>query len=164
LLGIRSGPVTEQTRVRLGVPQAGGALVVARVVGSPADRAGIPLDSVIVAFDGRPIGSPTDLARFVSAAGAGKEVEIDYYIGSERRKATVTLANAPQTARPANPAPGPDPISAPRPLELDPQETQAPQARIEQLERQLRELEQRVQELERALRTLQPEAPPRQQQ
>ena len=93
LLGIRSGPVSEETRVRLGVPEAGGALVVARVVGSPADKAGIPLDAVIVAVDGGSVASPVDLARLIESAGPGRAVELTYFSRGERHTATVTLAD-----------------------------------------------------------------------
>jgi PDZ domain len=178
LLGIRTGAVNEDLGQRLGLPTASGARVVSRVVGSPAERAGIPLDAVIVSADGQPVASPTDLAQLIAAAGPGREVELNYYAGGELRKATVTLAGAttPPAATDLNPLVGapPPPLTPPpstqppstRPPSTRarsplPPSTQAPQAadRIEQLERRIRELEQRVRELERALGPSLPSAP-----
>jgi S1-C subfamily serine protease len=141
LLGVRTGVVTEGVQQRLRLPRAAGARVVSRVVGSPADQAGLPLDSVIVAVDDQPVTSPVDLARLIEAVGPGKEVELTYYAEGERR--TVRIPLAAFGARPV------DPRAAARPLE--PQRPPFDYAeRIEQLERHISELEKRVQELERA--------------
>ena len=183
LLGIRTGAVTEDVRQRLGLPTASGARVVSRIVGSPAEHAGIPLDAVIVSADGQPVASPTDLAQLIAAAGPGREVELSYYAGGELRKATVTLAGAttspaatdlnPLAGAPPPPltqAPSTQPPSTQPPLSRPPSmrapstvppSPQSPRAadRIEQLERRIRELEQRVRELERALGPSLPSAP-----
>jgi membrane-associated protease RseP (regulator of RpoE activity) len=157
LLGVRSGPLSEEARVRLGVPQAGGALVVARVVGSPADKAGIPLDAVIVAVDGTSVASPADLARLIEAAGPGREVELAYYSRGERHQATVTLGNVIAPPRPApDVTPAPNRGDAP----MSPEREVAPPAsavqRIEQLERRILALENRLESIEQALRRAQP--------
>jgi membrane-associated protease RseP (regulator of RpoE activity) len=157
LLGIRSGPVSEPTRIRLGVPEAGGALVVARVVGSPADKAGIPLDAVIVAVNEQPVTSPADLARLIEAAGPGKEVEVTYYSRGERQKAAVTLASVAPSPRPARDAsPFAQPDGAPLPEDRDVARPITASDRIEQLERRIRELERRLELIEQALRRGQP--------
>jgi hypothetical protein len=161
LLGIRGGAVNEETRARLGLPEAGGALVVARVVGSPADKAGIPLDAVIVAVNGERVTSPTELSRLIAAAGPGREVEITYFSRGERHTAAVTLGGpaGPSAGPPAAPPAEERPLpQRPQPLGGDPAAPQTPQQQIQQLERRIRELEQRVQELERALRALEPES------
>jgi predicted metalloprotease with PDZ domain len=155
LLGIRTGTVSEDVRLRLGLPAASGARVVSRVVGSPAERAGIPLDALIVAVDGQPVASPSDLAQLIAAAGPGKEVELSYYAQGELRKTVVTLASpsGPPAASDQSPIVGaPPPPSTQPPLTL-PSHTPPTRAadRIEQLERRIRELEQRVHELERAI-------------
>ncbi|MEX2142694.1 MAG: PDZ domain-containing protein [Pirellulales bacterium] len=149
LLGIRTGVVTEEARQRLRLPQAAGARVVSRVVGSPADQAGIPLEAVIVAVDDQPVTKPIDLAQLIEAAGPGKEVELTYYGGGERRMRRVRLANI--ESRPsAEEGPQVDPRTVARPFGQQQSPADAAE-RIEQLERRLRELEQRVKELERAI-------------
>jgi hypothetical protein len=147
LLGIRTAPVTDDVRQRLGVPDLAGARVVSRVVGSPADKAGIPLEAVIVAVDDRPVASPADLAQLITAAGAGNVVELTYNAGGQQRKSRVTLADDGAGQIEAPPPGGPR--SGPFGEQFAPPPSAA--ERIEQLERRIRELELRVQELEKAL-------------
>jgi hypothetical protein len=122
--------------------------VISRVVGSPADKAGIPLDAVIVAVDEQPVASPADLAKLIAAAGAGNVVELTYLSGGQQRRARVTLAG---DASQVDSTPSGESRSSPGPF--DRRFAPAPSAaeRIDLLERRIRELELRVQELERAL-------------
>lgn len=146
LLGIRTAPVTEDVRQRLGIPNAAGARVISRVVGSPADKAGIPLDAVIVAVDEQTVASPADLARHILAAGAGRAVELTFLSGGQQRTARVTLAGDAGEVDATPPG-----ESRTLPQRFD-RFAPAPSAaeRIDMLERRIRELELRVQELERA--------------
>jgi S1-C subfamily serine protease len=150
LLGIRTATVTEQVRQRLRLPEAAGALVVSRVVGSPADKAGVPLDSVIVAADGQAVSSPTDLARLIAAAGSGKDVELNYFSGGARRTTMVTLADVAAPPRDAARIP-PDPPVAERVVNPPVSPPISAAERIDQLERRVKELEQRLERLERAV-------------
>jgi len=77
------------------VPQ--GALITSLVPGSPADRAGLPLGGVLVAFDGQRIESPEDLARFVHAARPGQKVELQYVQANRLFRKSVQLAPSPPT-------------------------------------------------------------------
>ena len=140
--------MTEEVRQRLALREPAGAVVVSRVVGSPAERAGIPLDAVIVAVEGQPVTSPADLARLIVAAGPGREVEIAYIARGESTVAKVKLADlvAASGAVPGRRLDEVRPQTAP----LAPADAAA--QRIELLERSVRELEQRVQDLERLLR------------
>lgn len=150
LLGIRTAPVTEAIVRSLRLPAAGGALVVSRVVGSPADRADIPLDAVIVAVDDQPIASPNDLVRAITAAGPGKEVEITYYHQGKEHTVAVQLGREPLpiAAERRPPLEGIGPVPGPLPPEppIDDRDN-----RIAELERRVRELEDRLVELERGL-------------
>ncbi len=146
LLGVRTAPVTEEVRQRLSLREPVGAVVVSRVVGSPAERAGIPLDAVIVAVQRQPVTSPSDLARLIVAAGPGREIEIAYIARGEQHVANVKLAVATASL---------DTIPGGQPKELAQPILPAhggDDQRIERLEGRVRELEQRVQELERLLR------------
>jgi membrane-associated protease RseP (regulator of RpoE activity) len=147
VLGVRTQPVTAEMRQRLRLAAASGALVVARTPGSPADKAGIPLDAVIVAVNGTPVESPLDLARLVARAGSHAEVEVSYIADGATRQAKVALDEAPAgpTARPnaplpLAPPPQPDNVAAPTDDRVE----------METLKRRLQELEQRVRELEQA--------------
>jgi membrane-associated protease RseP (regulator of RpoE activity) len=150
LLGVRTQPVTGEARQRLGLRSTSGALVVARTPGSPADKAGIPLDAVIIAVNGTPVESPLDLARLVSRAGGHAEIDITYVAEGATRQAKVALDEMAggSVARsiaplPLAPAAQPDNIAA----------TAAPaddRSEVEALKRRVQELEQRVRDLEQA--------------
>jgi len=138
LLGIRTSSLTDDVRRRLNLKSADGALVTSRVVGSPADRAGIPLDAVIVAVDGQPVRGPNELAQFVADRGANRDLEITLEHLGEMKTVRLTLAaNAGVAERagvPARPVPNLEQVE-----------------KMEQLERRVRDLEQRLQRLEQSL-------------
>jgi membrane-associated protease RseP (regulator of RpoE activity) len=157
LLGVRTQPVTEETRRRLSLPSTAGALVVARSAGSPAEAAGIPLDAVIVAVNGAPVESPNDLLRLVSQAGPGTQIDVTYLAGGETRQAKVALQETASAAASAPPRNAPLP-TAPAPLDdrATPPATDhaassaADRAEIDSLKHRVQELEQRIDQLERA--------------
>ncbi len=93
-LGAHVNAVTDEARLRYGVPVRRGALIDSIQVGSPADRYGLPLGGVIVGVDGRPVNSPEDLAEILNAARPGQEVELSYYHGERLFRKTVRLAPA----------------------------------------------------------------------
>jgi len=148
LLGVRTQVVSEELRRRLRLPSASGALVVSRAAGSPAEKAGIPLESVIVAVDAQPVDSPSDLARLIAQAGAGREVELSFIVDGQTRQARVKLAEAAFETPAAPPGP-PIPAVPPRvPNRAGGPMPQDDRGRIEALERHVQELEQRIRELE----------------
>ncbi|HTQ38705.1 MAG TPA: PDZ domain-containing protein [Pirellulales bacterium] len=94
LLGVRTLPVTPQDQMRLGLSSTAGAHVMARTLGSPAEKANIPLDSVITAVNGMAVGTPNDLSALLARAGAGSEVELTYMYNGKPMSAKITLASA----------------------------------------------------------------------
>jgi membrane-associated protease RseP (regulator of RpoE activity) len=95
LLGVRTLPVNESDRMRLGLPQASGARVVARVPGSPATQTDIPIDAVIVAVNGEAVDSPSQLSALLARAGAGSRIELSYFTAGQLVRTRVTLGVAP---------------------------------------------------------------------
>ncbi|HZZ29413.1 MAG TPA: PDZ domain-containing protein [Pirellulales bacterium] len=93
LLGIRTLPVTQQDQLRLGLSSTAGAHVMSRTLGSPAEKANIPLDAVIMAVNGAPVGTPNDLTALLARAGAGSEVELTYMYNGKPVSTKVTLAS-----------------------------------------------------------------------
>lgn len=124
-LGIRVAPVTEETARSHQLVVRRGAFVSAIEQGSPAERAGLPLGAVIVAFDGRRIDSPDDLVEFVRLARPGQEVELTFYARDRlsRKRVQLAAADAPDLLVEPNqprlvPSPAPRSTgSAPRSLE-----------------------------------------------
>jgi S1-C subfamily serine protease len=133
-LGLTAGPVTEEARRRLRLPDAMGALVTEVVVGSPADQAGIPLGAVIVVANGQAVDRPADLGEIVRATEPGQPLSVEYLVRGKRIRASVEL----ESEEPAGPA-------------LLPEDADT-ESRVEALERRVRELEERVEALEETLR------------
>jgi membrane-associated protease RseP (regulator of RpoE activity) len=148
ILGVRTQTVSEDIRRRLRLPSASGALVASRTLGSPAEKAGIPLDSVIVAVNGAPVESPLDLARLISQAGAHAQVEIAYIFDGETRRARVVLEE-PRSAAPVPPLGGPLP-AAPAPMPDGPAPSNTDKTDLDTLQHRVQELEERVRQLEQA--------------
>ncbi|WP_254507827.1 PDZ domain-containing protein [Anatilimnocola floriformis] len=105
-LGISVVQLTEQARTANGLTASRGALVAAVKVGGPAERAGIPVGSLIVAVDGQRVNTPDEVVELVAAARAGQEMELSYYRGATLTRKTVRLAPAALDAR-AQPAGNP---------------------------------------------------------
>jgi hypothetical protein len=164
---LRTVPVTEATRLRLGLSSTAGALVVARTMGSPAERAKVPLDSVITSFNGMAVQSPNDLASLVARAPDVGQIDLSYVYNGRGFRTNLVLGQttsgatpprSPMTSAPlrSTPPQGSSAGNIPRsPVVTPPQSTTRlmPQSgndpgRIEALERRVRELEQRIQELE----------------
>jgi putative serine protease PepD len=76
---------------------AKGAIVAAVAKGSPAAKAGLAgkRRDVIVAIDGKPVGSAEDLASAIAAHKPGDKVTLRVERGSKARAVTVTLGDVP---------------------------------------------------------------------
>jgi S1-C subfamily serine protease len=154
VLGVRAVPVTAEAQRQFNLPDTKGAVVMGVTVGSAAERAGIPVGSIINAIDGQPVTDPDELGRLIREAGTGKEIEIVFsHRGQEFRRravlggAAVAAAGSPNLApvRPVQPSVG---------SRLSPGAfAGSPPAsdRVEQLERRVRDLEAKVARLEAAL-------------
>ena len=108
-IGVTTTSVTAQVAKALKLPTQSGALVEAIAPGSPAAKAGIRAGAqqvqglvaggdVIVAIDGKPVRSSTDVGASIAAKAPGQRVRLDFYRGSTRKSVTVTLANRPNKA------------------------------------------------------------------
>ena len=165
-LGLRTVPVTEATRLRLGLSSTAGALVVARTMGSPAERAKVPLDSVITSFNGMAVQSPSNLAALVARAPEVGQVDLAYVYNGRGFRTNIVVGQATSATPSRSPMTSAAPRSTPpqgssagnvprSPVVTPPQTTLRAMpptsndaGRIEALERRVRELEQRIQELE----------------
>lgn len=75
-IGIRLQEVTKPLAESLGLDTPKGALVASVMPGSPAAKAGLKEEDVILEFDGKPIDKHSDLTWLASTAGVGKEVAL----------------------------------------------------------------------------------------
>jgi serine protease Do len=88
---------------RLGLPNAGGALLRVVIPGGPADRAGLRPDDVVVGLDGQPIPGPDRLRWLTSLAGVDRTVTLRVIRGGRTFDLKVRLgelAREPERPRP----------------------------------------------------------------
>lgn len=91
LLGVVGQDVTSEMAQRLGLEEGAGAVIREVQPGSGAAEAGLQADDVIVALDGDPIESMSDLVVAVRNRDPGDTVEVTYVRDGEQRTADVTL-------------------------------------------------------------------------
>jgi S1-C subfamily serine protease len=154
-LGVRTQPLSEASRAQLQVES--GVLVATVEADSPAEAAGVRPGAVLTKVDGEPVRSPDDLARKITAAPAGQEVELTWVFRGQERISRVLLSGQPTAGEGAFPPP-PGPGELPPPPgaeEIRPGRSGAEPAvdetAIEALERRLQQLEDRLEKVERAL-------------
>jgi len=93
-IGVGLEEVTPEAARRLGLPDTKGALVREVQPGSPAERAGLQRDDVIVGYNGREMLSPRDLSLAVaesrpdtalnlSVLRAGRKIALDVKLGEK---------------------------------------------------------------------------------
>jgi serine protease Do len=88
-MGVTIRSLTPELAQSLHLESPKGALVVEVVKGSPADKAGVKKDDVVVAYDGREIPDSSALRNKVAETPIGQEVKIT--VLRERKKAELTL-------------------------------------------------------------------------
>ena len=75
--------------------EGGRLLVVKASPGGPAAKAGIRKDDAIVALEGHPIGSQSDLLEAIADRRVGEEVDVELARGKEKLTVTAKLAKRP---------------------------------------------------------------------
>jgi serine protease Do len=102
-LGVRYSMLTDTLREQNAIPVAYGALVIrgarpeelAVMPGSPADRAGIRENDIIMAIDDEPLRE-RDLATVLRSKVVGQTISVRVWTAGEERTVSVTLTEAPQ--------------------------------------------------------------------
>jgi S1-C subfamily serine protease len=95
----------------------GGALVEHVEPGTPAQKAGLKSEDVIVGFDGRPVRNYGELEDAVQATPPGKQVTVEIVRKRQPTKVTLTLAERPDQQALAGRTRGGDQPGAPAPSE-----------------------------------------------
>jgi S1-C subfamily serine protease len=96
-LGLTSQPVAipEPLRQRLGLEQESGLLIVGVESGSPADRGGLILGDLLVAFNGQPVRDTDDLLAALGPERVGQETAARVVRGGEGRDVSVVVGERP---------------------------------------------------------------------
>jgi S1-C subfamily serine protease len=93
---IHIGP-TAFLGIQVSAPDTGqsGAVIVAVVPGGPADSAGLAPGDLITGIDGRTVGAPTSVGKYVLAKKPGVRVSIRYTDGTGTHDVSVRLGSGP---------------------------------------------------------------------
>lgn len=90
-LGVSLADIGPEDAKRLGLAEERGALVKSVADDSPAARAGVKADDVIVAYEGETVRSAAHLARLVRETPAGRKVALTVSRGGARQDLAATL-------------------------------------------------------------------------
>lgn len=90
-LGVSTEDVTPELSTKFGLDQSAGALVKFVVENSPAARAGIKQNDVIVEIAGRPIGRKNQLAQVIAQLTPGAKVKVAFLRGKQRFETEAVL-------------------------------------------------------------------------
>ncbi len=108
-LGVGIGPVTPERAAELGVGSNRGVVIESVLDNSPASKAGLQKDDVILSFDGRSTLDVADLQEIVERSGAGSKHDLSVLRGGKSLKLEVVVETMPEdlgrTARVWNGAP-----------------------------------------------------------
>jgi serine protease Do len=97
-LGIAIEPMREDVAKTFKLKEASGALVTQVTPGSPADKAGLVPEDVVVKADTRKIGDNGDLSRYISSRPPGATVKLEVIRGGAEKSFSVVLGTFPEEA------------------------------------------------------------------
>jgi serine protease Do len=95
-LGVSINPVTEDLAQSLKLKEAKGAYISDVTEGSPADKADLKPDDVVVAVDGRPITDNSELSRYIASKAPGTTVRLQVVRKGAERTVSITLGTFPE--------------------------------------------------------------------
>ena len=94
-MGVQINAVSEDLAATYGLKEAQGAYVSAVTPGSPAEKAGLQPEDVILSADARAIQDNSDLSRYISSKSPGATVKLELLRGKEKKAVSVTLGTFP---------------------------------------------------------------------
>ena len=97
-MGVNIQPVSEDLASTYGLSEGKGAYVSAVAPGSPAEKAGLLPEDVILSADTRTIQDNSDLSRYIASKSPGAAVKLEILRGKEKKSVAVTLGTFPEAA------------------------------------------------------------------
>jgi len=94
LLGVTIQTIDKETAEALGTEVDRGALITGIEPGSAAEKAGLQVDDIITAVDGKRIDNNRELATAIGLRGSGEEVKIEYVRDGRNRSVVAVLGQA----------------------------------------------------------------------
>jgi serine protease Do len=96
-MGVTIGPMSEDLAATYGLTEAKGAVVGSVEPGSPADKAGVQPEDVVLSADSRAIENNGDLSRYIASKQPGTTVKLELLRGKERKTVNVNLGTFQET-------------------------------------------------------------------
>lgn len=97
LLGVNIQEVTRDVARSLGLPSSSGALVFGVQPGGAADKAGIKVQDVILAFNGQDVAGSAQLPALVGATDPGSRVQVKIFRDGKEITVPVVVGQAPRS-------------------------------------------------------------------
>lgn len=168
-IGLMVEPVDETLRNHLDLPEKSGVIVTQCLDGGPAARVGIKKNDIIVAVNGRPVGSIEPLRDSVEeSAKTGKELRLSVLHKGQRREVMIKPdMPKPPVDRPMAGRPGADaPQMTPSPMMREQEQMMRRMAeqnkelmgRLEKQQNEVNRLRQQVEELSKGMREMKQES------
>lgn len=90
-LGVNFDKLNPKLARSLGLSSDKGVIITNVQKGSPAEKAGLRVEDVIVQFDGKPVNAETDLPKVVAATPVGKKVKVVLFRKAKRLELTMAV-------------------------------------------------------------------------
>jgi serine protease Do len=94
-MGVGIQPLTKELAQSFKLDSSSGAVVVNVEPGSPADKAGLKLGDVILAYNGKQLDDPTELPRLVAATKPGDKATLEIWRSGKREQVAVAVGEFP---------------------------------------------------------------------
>ncbi len=94
-LGVMIQEVTKELAESFGLKKSEGALIAGVENGGPAAKGGLEPSDVVLKFDGKPVGSASDLPLLVGATKPGKQVPVQVWRKDSTKDLVLTVGEAP---------------------------------------------------------------------
>ena len=111
MLGVGVRPISDDMVKALKLPNGDGAIVGQITPGSSAEKAGIQIGDIIVAFDGQPIHTGSDLPPLVGMAKPGSTVPVTLLHDGHKQTLQVVIGEQPRDGSAAGALAGSSPAS-----------------------------------------------------
>ena len=95
-LGVQIQPVTEALARSYHLKDAKGAIIADVTDGSPADKAGLKPDDVVIGVDGRPVTDNSDLTSYIASRPPDSTVHLKILRNGAEKDVAVTLGTFPE--------------------------------------------------------------------
>jgi serine protease Do len=95
-LGVQIQPLSEDMARTYRMKEPKGALISDVTEGSPAEKAGLKPDDVVVGVDGRVVEDNSDLSQYIASKSPGTTVRLQVLRDGQERQVAVTLGTFPE--------------------------------------------------------------------